>query len=229
SYYCSQLVILATEVGDKTFFIAAILAMRNGRLVVYLGAMGALAVMHVLSCLMGYALPALLPRTYTHFLGAILFAYFGFKLLYDAREMGDGPSEELLEVEEELISKKEGAGSTPEPDIEEDGGSGKNKVNVHQGVVGLIITEWHIFSQVLTLTFLAEWGDRSQIATIALASSRDLYGVIAGGLLGHAFCTGVAVIGGRMLASRISEKSVAIVGGFLFLAFAVHSFVVGPL
>lgn len=132
-------------------------------------------------------------------------------------------------MEEELISKKEGAGSTPEPDIEEDGGSGKNKVNVHQGVVGLIITEWHIFSQVLTLTFLAEWGDRSQIATIALASSRDLYGVIAGGLLGHAFCTGVAVIGGRMLASRISEKSVAIVGGFLFLAFAVHSFVVGPL
>lgn len=108
----SQLVILATEVGDKTFFIAAVLAMRNGRLVVYLGAMGnqpgyiflsacscsrscaslsvsagALAVMHVLSCLMGYTLPALLPRAYTHFLGAVLFAYFGFKLLYDAREV----------------------------------------------------------------------------------------------------------------------------------------------
>lgn len=34
------LVILITEIGDKTFFIAAVLAMRSGRLIVYLGAMG---------------------------------------------------------------------------------------------------------------------------------------------------------------------------------------------
>ena len=31
--------ILVTEIGDKTFFIAAVLAMRHGRLVVYSGAM----------------------------------------------------------------------------------------------------------------------------------------------------------------------------------------------
>ena len=36
----SLIMILVTELGDKTFFIAAILAMRNGRLVVYAGAMG---------------------------------------------------------------------------------------------------------------------------------------------------------------------------------------------
>lgn len=36
----SVLMILATELGDKTFFIAAILAMRNARLTVYAGAMG---------------------------------------------------------------------------------------------------------------------------------------------------------------------------------------------
>jgi putative Ca2+/H+ antiporter (TMEM165/GDT1 family) len=29
-----------TEIGDKTFFIAAVLAMRNGRMIVYLGCMG---------------------------------------------------------------------------------------------------------------------------------------------------------------------------------------------
>jgi hypothetical protein len=36
----SLAVILITEIGDKTFFIAAVLAMRYGRLVVYSGAMG---------------------------------------------------------------------------------------------------------------------------------------------------------------------------------------------
>ena len=36
----SLIMILVTELGDKTFFIAAILAMRHMRLVVYSGAMG---------------------------------------------------------------------------------------------------------------------------------------------------------------------------------------------
>lgn len=53
-----------------------------------------------------------------------------------------------------------------------------------------------------TMTFLAEWGDRSQIATIALAAAKDPYGVTLGGVLGHSLCTGMAVIGGRMLATR---------------------------
>ena len=112
------------------------------------------------------------------------------------------------------------------------------------------------------LTFLAEWGDRSQIATIALAAHKDPYGVTAGGVLGHSICTGftrvtecmlssvylpsifvpsnlnfcvsvsvsvsvslylgLAVMGGRMMAERISEKHVAITGGLLFLMFAIY-------
>ena len=63
---------------------------------------------------------------------------------------------------------------------------------------------------------------------LALAASKNYYGVIMGGLVGHALCTGMAVIGGRMLAARISEKSVAIVGGTLFLFFALTSFIWGP-
>lgn len=38
----SLFMIVATEIGDKTFFIAAVLAMRNSRLAVYSGAMGKL-------------------------------------------------------------------------------------------------------------------------------------------------------------------------------------------
>jgi putative Ca2+/H+ antiporter (TMEM165/GDT1 family) len=62
------------------------------------------------------------------------------------------------------------------------------------------------------------------VSWLALAASKSCLGVIIGGLVGHAVCTGIAVIGGRMLAARISEKTVAIVGGTLFLFFAVTSF-----
>jgi putative Ca2+/H+ antiporter (TMEM165/GDT1 family) len=41
--------------------------------------------------------------------------------------------------------------------------------------------------------------------------------------MGHSVCTGMAVLGGRMLASRISEKSVAFYGGLTFLVFGIHS------
>ena len=56
----------------------------------------ALAIMHVLSSFMGFALPALLPKLYTHYASVVLFLYFGYKLLSDAYESkGEGPSEEL--------------------------------------------------------------------------------------------------------------------------------------
>lgn len=71
-------------------------------------------------------------------------------------------------------------------------------------------------------------GDRSQIATIALAASKNPFGVVLGGLVGHAFCTGLAVIGGKMLAAKISERTVAIIGGLLFLIFGVTSIFFGP-
>ena len=53
----SFFVILATEVGDRTFFIAAIMAMRQSRLIVWSGAAGALVVMTVLSTLVGSSSP----------------------------------------------------------------------------------------------------------------------------------------------------------------------------
>jgi len=110
------------------------------------------------------------------------------------------------------------------------GGGGKKKMKLAPSSSGLSAasdysgSSWEaVFIQALTMTFLAEWGDRSQIATIALAAAKDPLGVTIGGCIGHCICTGMAVVGGRMLASRISERSVAFYGGLVFLAFGIHS------
>jgi len=179
----------------------------------------------------------------------VLFLYFGGLLLKDASEKGEGPSEELQEVEEELIEKKTESDAVSESDVDVDVEKGhissdyasaglnmnllmSNPVKfITMLLVSLNLAEvknMEVFAQAFTLTFLAEWGDRSQIATIALASAKNAYGVILGGLIGHAFCTGVAVIGGRLLAARISERTVAIIGGVSFLGFGIHALYTGP-
>jgi putative Ca2+/H+ antiporter (TMEM165/GDT1 family) len=211
AFISSVSMILVSEIGDKTFFIAAIMAMRHNRVAVFVSALSALILMTVLSAVIGVALPTLLPRRYTHYAATALFLFFGLRLLKDAQTMHGGASEELEEVESEIASKKN-----------------DDAVSTMEG--GARTRPWcsPVFIQCFTLTFLAEWGDRSQIATIALAAAKDPIGVTLGGILGHASCTGLAVIGGKLLASRISERTVAIVGGILFLLFALHSMVVGP-
>lgn len=138
-------------------------------------------------------------------------------MLKDGSEMKpEGPSDELEEVENELgVMKK----TESNDDKTEKGGSELERPSA---------APQSILVQAFTLTFLAEWGDRSQIATIALAAYKDAVWVTIGGILGHAICTGLAVVGGRMVASRISERTVTLLGGGMFILFAIHGVMTAP-
>lgn len=226
----SFLMIIATEIGDRTFFIAAIMAMRHSRLVVLQGALGALALMTVLSALLGKAFPLLLDKKYTNLAAGALFGYFGLALLrnwWKTRGEVDAENEELAEVEAELLKKDDGTDgvdvdvATDEAAEAHSRRAATKPVGTLSALMGACFSP--VFIQAFTLTFIAEWGDRSQIATIALAAAKDIYGVTIGGVLGHALCTTIAVLGGKLLAARISEASVSLFGGSLFLVFAVLS------
>lgn len=99
-------------------------------------------------------------------------------------------------------------------------GSGKTIKVVSDGVqnlAGLLLSPAWV--QTFVMTFLGEWGDRSQIATIAMAAGQDYWFVIVGAIVGHACCTAGAVIGGRFLAEKISVRNVTLGGAIAFLAF----------
>jgi putative Ca2+/H+ antiporter (TMEM165/GDT1 family) len=248
--------IIFSEIGDKTFLIAAILAMRHDRLIVFAGAFGSLLVMSILSAAMGRILPSLIPKTWTQLAAAGLFFVFGVKMIFEARGMKGGSEEieeEMREVEEELEgddaheSGVDGVGHAELTSLEEGSrsptlttfGRSKNRSppprisrnsttpaseratkqtktavrNLFQLLFG------PVFVQSFLLTFLGEWGDRSQIATIALAAAHNMYLVAFGTIVGHACCTALAVIGGRWISHKISVKKVTIAGAGLFIIF----------
>eukprot|EP00899_Mesostigma_viride_P007134 jgi/Mesvir1/16421/Mv18150-RA.3 len=193
--------IALSEIGDKTFFIAAVLAMRNSRMRVFMGTIMAMLVMTVIAAGVGWAAPNLISKYWTHWGATVLFLVFGLKMLHEWATHNVEPfAQELQEVESELKDSMK-----------------KLRLPFHP-----------IFIEAFTLTFLAEWGDRSQVATVGLATQEDFVGVTLGGMLGHVACTGVAVICGRHFAAKVSETMVHLLGGLLFLAFFAHSVYTGP-
>lgn len=235
----SYALIIVTELGDKTFFIAALLAMKRGACVTFSGASSALVLMTLIAAFIGRALPSLMSPRYTQIASILLFVFFGVKLLWEGFSMeADQESEELVEVEKTL-----GAGKKVDeinPDLEnekypsglsapniEDFAKTKGDTILHHWRLWLLSPVRHLsaaFLEAFTLTFAAEWGDRSQIATLALGASKDIYGVNLGAILGHMCCTGLAVIGGKVLATRISEKLITLIGGTTFLFFALAGY-----
>ena len=204
--------ITASEIGDKTFFMAVILASRYPRKPVFMGVVTALAAMTILSVWIGQLI-VLLPKLFSQYLppslsflnqisiervAALLFLIFGIKLLYSARKMSAQTDIEVMNEAEEAIE------------------DGERKFKQRN-------TTWKIFIESCVLTFIAEWGDRTQFATITLAASKDSIGVMLGGILGHTICALIAVIGGRAIASHISERTITIIGGILFIILAIVS------
>jgi Ca2+/H+ antiporter, TMEM165/GDT1 family len=216
AFTAGLLLITASELGDKTFFMAVVLATRYPHRPVLIGVVGALASMTVLSVGIGHFLMLLpqflmqnLPSSLSFLahitiqqVAALLFFLFGLKLLYESRQMSAQTDEEVRAEAAEAVEL------------------GDRKFHQRN-------TFWKIVIESFVLTFVAEWGDRTQIATITLAASQNAVGITLGGIVGHTICALIAVWGGKMITGRISEQTVTIIGGLLFIFFAVLTIFIG--
>ncbi|XP_024524893.1 protein PAM71, chloroplastic-like isoform X2 [Selaginella moellendorffii] len=196
------LLIFFSELGDKTFFIAAILASRRSNVAVFTGTFGALVAMTLISVVLGRAfhyIDGVLPFSLgsneiplDDLAAVALLIYFGVSTLLDASSMeGSKSQEEQQEAELAVAGVNGGGGSTS----------------------SVVISTF-------ALVFVAEWGDKSFFSTIALAAASSPVGVVAGAIAGHGAATLLAVLGGSIMGNYISEKAIAYIGGTLFLVFA---------
>jgi putative Ca2+/H+ antiporter (TMEM165/GDT1 family) len=191
--------ITLAELGDKTFFMALILAARHRARWVFIGAFGALAAVTLISLGLGYGLRELLPTAVVPWLAAALFLGFGIKLLIDAQGMGSGAANEEAEEAEKAINQAE----SRKP----------------------LTTPWAVIWKAFALVFIAELGDRTQFTTIFLATTPafGFSALLAGTLLGHALVTWLAVGAGKWIGGNISEQLLYRLSGGLFLVFGIYS------
>eukprot|EP00931_Biecheleriopsis_adriatica_P075151 TRINITY_DN49085_c0_g1_i1.p1 TRINITY_DN49085_c0_g1~~TRINITY_DN49085_c0_g1_i1.p1 ORF type:complete len:259 (-),score=44.93 TRINITY_DN49085_c0_g1_i1:57-833(-) len=202
----SFLMILATEMGDETFIIAAVMAMRHPKFTVLSGALAALYFMTVLSAFLGVVLPNLISAQRVSQCATVLYTFFGCRLMWvGLRGEEEDKDEEFEEVENNL----------------KDSATKSQKSWVRRQFSKFCTP---VFLEALMLTFLAEWGDRSQIATISLSAHQNPVGVIFGAIAGHSICTSLAVFGGEFLGKRIPQRYVAFGGGCLFILFAILNY-----
>ena len=88
----SFLLIFISEIGDKTFFIAALLAAKYGKIIAFLGSISALGVMTIISTVIGqlfHAVPSSISQgiPFDDYIAIAAFSYFGIKTLYDSSKM----------------------------------------------------------------------------------------------------------------------------------------------
>jgi len=83
-------------------------------------------------------------------------------------------------------------------------------------------TMWGAFGLVTTAFFLAELGDKTQLATVSLGGSEeDFVGVWLGSTAGMVAADALAIVAGVLLGKRLPERLMAIVAAVLFAVFGV--------
>jgi Ca2+/H+ antiporter, TMEM165/GDT1 family len=191
--------ITLAELGDKTFFMALILAVRHRARWVFIGSFAALTAVTLISLALGYGLRELLPQSLVPWLAAVLFLSFGIKLLIDAQGMAaNAATEEKAEAEQAINTAETSKAFN---------------------------TAWAVIWEAFVLVFIAELGDRTQFTTIFMATAPSQVfsfgGLLAGTLLGHALVTWLAVGAGKWIGQWVNERLLYRLSGGLFLVFGL--------
>ena len=214
--------------GDETFIIAAILAMKHPRAVIFLGAITALAAMTVAVLFIDDQMAFLTQLLMLRLFLLLLASWYHPSSVLNSHTMqqrcctrSSGHDYCTLPTNR-LSTKQRSARHMNLPLINV--GLRQEEIKDVQGKLAMkkespsIVRRWlmrcctPVLLEACLLTFVAgndsishnltlfllspEWGDRSQIATITLASHLDPIGVAIGAIIGHSICTGLAVIGG---------------------------------
>lgn len=154
--------ILFSEIGDKTFFLAALLAMKYRKRIVFVATLTALLVMTILSVLIGQLFHAFPSSLHTlpidDYIATALLFWFGVDNI--RAYLKETPSQ-VNQSQDDFYSKEYASSSESQ-----------------YGAFGNIALGQIL--QVFSIIFTAEWGDKSMLATVALSATQPPLAVMLG-------------------------------------------------
>jgi len=219
-FFRSVAIVGVAELFDKTWFMALLLALRYRPLTVFVGSFSALFVHTILAAAMGYAFASLLSVTMLNFATALVMFVFTCMYAKDWYE-ADG--------EQDAIETGKAEAAPDTPCLE--GSEGDEKVPAYGATKTSksgIATSWRqdlvVLGKAFVAVFIAEWGDRTQIAMIGQHASQPLVPVFLGSLVAFFFLTLSAMGAAALLqGQKISEKAVYGVSAICFAIFTLLS------
>jgi len=180
--------IVVAELADKTQLVCISQACRYPYAPVLAGSATALVVVTAVGVLVGSVLYAILSPELLSLVAGGLFLAFGVLMLVNWWRDRGKAEEDVCEVE---------------PDGEDGAAETSN---------------WRIFGSTFGLVALAELGDKTQLAVIALSGKYgDPWAVFIGGSLALILVSTASVLAGRMIAGRVSLTLVELVAAALFI------------
>jgi len=205
----------SAELFDKTWFVALLMALRHPKGLVFASSFLALATHTIIAAIFGYGISKTMPIRFLHFTAAALYTVFAILYLIDWHKAD--PDADII------TAGKEEAGEA----IAEFGESSYGSIDLHalpgkKETHVLKTKASRVFTQCFMAMFIAEWGDRTQIAMVGQHASQPLIPVCVGSLIAFFLLTFTAVLAGWFLAGRsLSEKTVHLFSAISFAGFAV--------
>jgi putative Ca2+/H+ antiporter (TMEM165/GDT1 family) len=203
------------EMFDKTWFVALVMAMRHEKNTVFWGCFAGLAVHVVIAAAFGYSIARLFAPSTLQFLAASLYGLFTFLYVWDWYTSES--DSDLMAAGKEEINEEFGA---DEAALYGTLQSKDDKISKATNMSWLQVRR--VFFQCFMAVFIAEWGDRTQMAMIGIHASKPLVPVMLGSLLAFGLLTMSAVIVGIFLGDKtLSESTVKAVCATSFAVFTV--------
>lgn len=184
------------EIFDKTWFVVLMMALSADKWMAFWGGLTGLQLHVLIAAGLGFSISRVLALSTLNFLAA---AAFGIMTVFYAYEWySSEPDSDVLTAGKEEAAECITFTSKERPKLIE------------------------AFSKTMWLTFIAEWGDRTQIAMIGLHSSKPLVPVCFGSAIAFLLLTASAVLTAKFIGQR--QLSESLVKGISAVSFAVFTF-----
>ena len=213
----SFFLIFLSEISDKSFLLIMLMTSKIPLYYLYITSISATLLMNYISIFLGFLLPYIINEIYVKIIAVIIFLVFGiFSFVQSFSENIELEFEKdnknyylLEEYNEEDNNNEETRFTSRTSEVNNNNNLYENNEEVRKLCFALFFG-----------IFLSDIGDKSQLATIGISSTYNIWGVLIGTTIAFLLTIILAVSFGNFIIKKFSTKYLLRFGGLIFLFFA---------